>query len=709
MPKSNVIILLMLITLYVLGLSLLSCNKDKPANPPLAYRIADTTVIHGDTLVDHYYWLREKSNPAVIDYLESENEYTQAKMQPTKKLQKKLYREMKARIKETDLSVPVRIGNYYYYQRLEKGKQYPIYCRKKDSLEAPEEILLDQNKLARKHDYCHIGVFKVSPDHQLLAYSVDYQGDEHYTIHIKHLKSGRLFEDQIDHTYYSLAWTADSHTLFYSTLDSTQRPHKCYRHVLGTDPEKDALMYHEKDPRYYLTLNKTKNGKYILLNLNSEVTSEVRYLQADHPVEDFRLLYKRREDIEYYVYHHNDHFYIRTNDQAKNFKLISVPVKNPRLDNWQVVIPHRKQVKLEAFDFFQNFRVTTQRENGLRTLIVTDLRHQESQNVVFPESVYALSPGKNPEFNTNIFRFNYTSLITPKSVYNYNMQTQTKTLKKQTEVPGGYDKSNFHTERILVPARDGTKVPVSLVHKKGIRKNGRNPLFLYGYGSYGAIIEPRFSANRLSLLNRGFIYAIAHIRGSSIMGREWYEQGKLLHKKNTFYDFIDCAEQLIRSGYTNPEQLVISGGSAGGLLMGAVTNMRPDLFKVVIARVPFVDVVNTMLDPSIPLTVIEYDEWGNPNQKEFYEYIQSYSPYDNVESKAYPHILITAGLNDPRVQYWEPAKWTAKLRANKTDNNLVLLKTDMGKGHFSATGRYDYLKEIAFQYAFIFDRLQINE
>ncbi|MCH7557013.1 MAG: S9 family peptidase [Planctomycetes bacterium] len=677
--------------------------------PPAAKVIAKADTLHGDTRIDNYYWLREKSNPEVIKYLEAENKYTKAMMRHTEKFQEQLYKELLGRIKETDLSVPEKIDDYYYYSRTEEGKQYSINCRKKASPEAKEEILLDQNALAEGHDYFRIGVFRISPDHRLLAYSVDTNGSETYTLYVKDLISGELLEDKVSNTYYSVEWANDNKTIFYNVLDKAKRPYQLYRHELGSKPRNDVLVYHEKDDSYYLSISKTKSRQYLFITLKSNTTTEVRYLKADRPLDDFIVMHPRQHKMEYYIAHHNDKFYIRTNDKARNFKVMEAPVENPTKSNWQELVGHRDSVKIDGIEALKNHLVLYERENGLKKMRIMNLANHEIHYVDFPEPVYTFRPNRNPDFNTNILRFTYTSLVTPRSVYDYDMDGKTRELKKRYEVLGGYDPSLYQSERIFAKASDGTMVPISLVYKKGIVKDGNNPLFLYGYGSYGSSSEPGFSSNRLSLLDRGFLYAIAHIRGGGTMGRYWYEQGKLLHKKNTFTDFIACAEHLIAEKYTSRAKLVINGGSAGGLLMGAVTNMRPALFKVVIAKVPFVDVINTMLDASIPLTVIEYEEWGNPNEKEHYDYMKSYSPYDNVEAKKYPSILITAGLNDPRVQYWEPAKWAAKLRAFKTDENILLLKTKMGAGHGGASGRYDYLKDIAFEYAFIFDLFGIEK
>jgi oligopeptidase B len=697
-----------LIAVLLVLIALAGCSQ-KPITPPVAKVEPKTTVILGDTLVDNYFWLREKSNPAVIQYLEDENKYTDSVMKPTRKIQKKLYREMLKRIKETDISVPVKIDSFYYYTRTVKGSQYPIYCRKKGDLSAVEAILLDQNVLAADKKYCEIGEFKISPDQNLLAFAVDFNGSEKYMLCMKDLNSGKMLPDTIRDVSYGLEWANDNRTIFYTTLDTIMRPDKLWRHKLGEKPGNDVMVFHEPDEMFYLGLAKTRSKAYLILNLNSQITSEVHYLFADQPTGEFKLFQPRVTGVEYTIDHHGDTFYILTNEKAINFRLLETPVAKPEWCNWREKIPYRPDVLLSGMDCFRDHLVVYERENGLEKILVENLSSGATHFVDFPEPVYTIDSDNNPDYNTRILRFKYTSLVTPRSVYDYDMENKTRELKKQDEVLGGYDPTQYQSERVFAVAPNGVQVPISLVYKKGFVKNGTHPLYLYGYGAYGYPSEPRFSSIRLSLLDRGFVYAIAHVRGGGEMGRPWYEDGKLLHKRNTFTDFIACAEYLIAEKYTAADRLVIMGGSAGGLLMGAVNNMRPELFKVVVAHVPFVDIINTMMDRTIPLTVIEWEEWGNPNLEKYYAYMKSYSPYDNVTHEAYPHMMITAGLNDPRVAYWEPAKWTAKLRALKTDGNMLILKTDMGKGHFSATGRYDYLKENAFEYAFIFDKLGIDK
>jgi oligopeptidase B len=689
-------------TLFLVIISISSCAGPTP-KPPIAKIEPKTDTIHGDVRVDNYFWLRDKEDSTVIAYLEAENAYTEAVMKHTEQFQEKLFEEMKGRIKETDLSVPMKDDSFYYYSRTEEGKQYRVYCRKKGNLEADEEILLDQNQLAEGYEYFALGTFGVSPDHKLLAYAIDTSGGELYTIYVKDLQSGDLLKDLIDSTDGQAKWAADNKTIFYTTLDEIKRPDKLWRHTLGTDAKRDVMVYHEPDESFAVYPGKSLSKEYLFLGLYSNNSSELHYLHADNPTGEFRMIQPRQDEVEYSVYHHEKDFYIKTNENAQNFKVMKTSVRGPARRVWKTVIEHRDSVLIEGLAMFKEYMIVLERENGLRKLKVTNLDTKKSHYVQFPEPIYMVYTSGNAEYDTDLLRFSYYSLVTPRSVFDYDMQTRERELKKQYEVLGGYDPSEYTSERIFAKAPDGAMVPISLVYKKGMVKDGSHPLYLSGYGSYGYSMDPYFSSNRLSLLDRGFIYAITHIRGGSDLGRWWYEDGRLLKKMNTFTDFIACAEHVINEKYTSAGGLVISGGSAGGLLVGASLNMRPDLFHVVIADVPFVDVINTMLDPTIPLTVNEYTEWGNPQEKEYYDYMLKYSPYDNVEAKGYPHMLVTAGLNDPRVQYWEPAKWTAKLRALKTDNNRLILKTNMGAGHGGASGRYDYLKEIALEYALILD------
>ncbi len=700
MLKKQSLIYLLIAMLIVS--SFVSCVREKPvdAKPPVATIETVIDTVNGHERTDDYFWLRNRGDSNVIAYLEAENNYTDAIMASTNKLQTKLYDEMVARIKETDLSVPVKNGDYFYYSRTEEGKQYDIYCRKQGSLDAEEEIILDLNQMAEGKEYLALSSYEVSPNHQMLAYSLDTAGNENYTLYFKNLTNGEILSESIPKTG-NAAWSTDNKTIFYSVEDDTHRPYKLYRHTLNSTTDNDELIYHEKDLAYFLWVSLSKSEKYIFMYLGSQVTTEIHYLDAGKPKDNLKIIQPRQQDMEYDVAHHGDWFYITTNDNAKNFKLVKTPVSKPGKDNWQEVIAHSDTATITGIDIFKDFLIVFERVNGLKQIMIRDLKTNSDHYVEYPEPVYTVYGGNNPDFNSDVLRFTYMSLVTPRSVFDYNMQTKERELKKQTEVLGGYDPELYESERIFATSHDGVQIPISLVYKKGLKKDGTNPLYLYGYGAYGYSSEPYFSSRRLSLLDRGFIHAIAHIRGGSEMGRHWYEDGKYLKKKNTFTDFIDCGGYLVRENYTSHDKMTISGGSAGGLLIGAVVNMRPDLAEVAIADVPFVDVMNTMLDETIPLTVIEYEEWGNPNLPEYYDYMLSYSPYDNVEAKEYPNMLITAGLNDPRVQYWEPAKWTAKLRATKTDNNLLFLKTNMGAGHGGASGRYDYLKEIALEYAFI--------
>lgn len=685
-------------------LEMLPQATEEPA-PPRARIVPRAEVVHGETRVDDYFWLRDRGDPEVIAYLEAENRYSTEVMRHTEALQETLYQEMRGRIEETDLSVPERIDDFYYYSRTEAGGQYPILCRRRDSNQAREEVLLDQNRLAAGQAYFRLGAAEVSPDHRLLAYSVDSSGAEEFTLFIKDLATGELLPESMSRTAHGVAWANDSRTLFYAVLDEAHRPCRLYRHVLGTSPSHDELVYHEPDPSFFLDISRTRSRQYLLLDLSSHLTSEVWYTSADHPEQPFRVIQPRQSGIEYTVTHHDTRFFITTNDAAPNFRLVQAPVACPSKEHWSPVLPYRPEIRLDSTDAFRNHLVVYEREAGLRRIRVLELGSGSAHLIPFPEPVYTIHPHANPEFDTTLLRFTYTSLVTPSSVVEYDLALHTWTVRKQTVVRGGYDRSRYCSERLLATAPDGVQVPISLVYRIPLQRHGTRPLLLSGYGAYGLSYDPVFSSNTLSLLDRGFVVAIAHVRGGEEMGRAWYEGGRLLQKRSSFTDFIAAAEHLVQTGYTSPDRMVINGGSAGGLLIGAVTNLRPDLFRAVLAEVPFVDVMNTMLDASLPLTVIEYDEWGNPNDPAAYWYIRSYSPYDNVEAKAYPHMLVTAGLNDPRVAYWEPAKWTAKLRATKTDTNRLVLRTNMGAGHGGASGRYDSLREMAFKYAFILDVL----
>jgi oligopeptidase B len=641
----------------------------------------------------------------VIRYLEAENRYTEEVMASAKPLQERLYQEILGRIQETDVSVPVKRDEFFYYTRTEEGKAYSIQCRKRGGLDAPEQIVLDANLLAEGQRYFRLGNFSVSPDHSLLAYSIDLEGDESYTIYVKNLDTGELLPDRVVNTYYTLEWANDNRTFFYTVLDETKRPYRVFRHELGA--KTDELIYQEDDGRFNLGLAKTRSRRFIFIELASPLTSELRYLEADNPRGEFRVMLPRRQGIEYDASHCAEYFYIRTNDQAKNFRLMRTKVSNPSNEKWEEVIPARPDVTIEGVDQFENHFVVYERERGLERICI---HHGEGGNfhyIDFPEPVYTVAASGNAEYKTDLLRFSYTSLVTPLSVFDYSVRTRDRELKKQYEVRGGYDDSQYQSERIFAKAPDGVEVPISLVYRRGFERNGTSPLLLYGYGAYGHSIDPRFLSDRLSLLGRGIVFAIAHIRGGAELGEEWHDHGKLLEKKNTFTDFIACAEHLLSNRYTSSDRLAIMGGSAGGLLMGAVLNLRAELFHAVIAKVPFVDTLNTMLDPSLPLTMSEYEEWGNPEDKQYYAYIRSYSPYDNVELRECPTMLVTAGLNDPRVSYWEPAKWVAKLRSQKKDANVLLLKTDLESGHFGPSGRYEGIKETAFDYAFLLQALGI--
>ncbi|MBI5963352.1 MAG: S9 family peptidase [Chloroflexi bacterium] len=670
---------------------------------------------HGQTRIDNYYWMRDKNDPETMKHLRAESDYLEEVMQHTKPLQESLFSEMKARIKEDDSTVPEKRGGYFYYERGEQGKQYPIFCRRKDSLEAAEEILLDQNQLAEGKSFCSVGAFSISPDGMKLIYSVDYGGREIYTLYIKDLGSGRLYPEVIENTFGSAyerggaEWANDNETIFYVTLDDAQRSDKLFRHKLGTDPAQDTLVFHEKDETYFLYVFKTRDDAYIMTFHYSTNTREMNFLSADHPEERMRVLQPRIKGLEYFAAHHNGKFFIVHNENAENFKLSVAPVESPQKKNWREVIPHRADVLVDGVDTFEDFIVVTERKGGLKQLRISDADGLGNVRYIqFPEPAYNVHLHSNPEFKTNLLRLHYSSLITPNSTVDYHVDGGEWELKKEDEIPSGYDKTQYASERIHATASDGTLVPMSIVYKKGLKRDGNNPALMYGYGSYGATIDAAFSSTRLSLLDRGFVFAIGHIRGGSDMGREWYEGGRMMNKKNTFTDFIACAEHLIKEGFTSPQKLAIMGGSAGGLLVGACVTMRPDLFKAVICKVPFVDVVTTMNDPTIPLTTLEYDQWGNPEEKEYYDYMLSYSPYDNIRATEYPHMLITTGLNDPRVAYWEPAKFAAKLRELKTNDNLIVLYTNYDSGHAGASGRYDFLKEVAQDYAFLIDKLVIE-
>ena len=669
--------------------------------PPKAKKIKKELTAHGETRIDNYYWLNDRKNKEVIDYLKAENKYTKEMMKDTKDLQENLFKEIVARIKQDDTSVPYKKNGYYYYSKYEKGQEYPIFCRKKDNLEAKEEIMMNVNKMAEGKNFYQVSGLNVSPDNKLLAFGVDEVGRRKYTIFIKNLKTGELLKDTVTNTTGSSVWANDNKTLFYTTKDKTLRSAKIHKHILGTPFEKDTIVYHEKDTTYSAYVFKTKSRKYIMVASFSTLSSESSYIDADKPESEFKVVIPREKNHLYSVEHYKNDFYIRTNKDAQNFKLVKAPVNAPEEKNWKEVIAHNKDILLQGIDIFKDYLVVSERKKGLNQIHIIKWDSSADFYINFDEAAYTCWTSTNLDFDTETLRYGYTSMTTPYSVFDYNMNSKTSKLLKQSEVLGGFNKENYTSERIMAVAKDGTEIPISLVYKKGLKHDGNNPLLLYGYGSYGSSSDPGFSSSRISLLDRGFIWAIAHIRGGQEMGRYWYEDGKLLKKKNTFTDFIDCGEYLIKKKYTSKDKIFAYGGSAGGLLMGAVMNMRPDLFKGMIAAVPFVDVVTTMLDDSIPLTTGEYDEWGNPNVKEYYDYMLSYSPYDNVKAVDYPALLVTTGLHDSQVQYFEPAKWVAKLREMKTDNNLLLLDIDMEAGHGGTTGRFKYHRETAKKYAFL--------
>ena len=665
----------------------------------MAEKKTKTTNIHGVTLVDDYFWLREKNNPAVMAHLKAEDAYTETVMKPTAALQEKLYNEMVSHIKETDAEVPYRRGNYFYYTRTEKGKQYQIYCRKKGSPDAPEEIVLDQNELARGQKFMAIDSFVPSNDGNLLAYTTDNTGYRQYTLHVKDLRTGKLFPERIERVN-GVAWATDNKTFFYVTEDAvTKRSDKFSRHVVGA--EKNDLVYEEKDELFDVVVGRSRDGAIIFLHSVSKTSTEARYLRADDPNGTLKVILPREAEHEYDVDYRNDQFYIRTNKGAKNFHIVTATVSDPSPKNWKEFVAHRPEVKIDSIDLFADHAVLSEWENGLQQLEVVDLKTDKRNRIEFPEPVYSVELTSNREFNTSVVRYKYESLVTPSSTFDYDMNTGKATLLKQTEVPGGFDRANYKSERVFATASDGTKVPMSMVYRNGVKLDGSAPLLLYGYGSYGYSYAPTFSTKRLSLLDRGVIYVIAHIRGGGEMGEEWRQAGRMMNKMNTFTDFIACAETLIKMNYTSKDRLVIEGGSAGGLLVGAVSNLRPDLFKAVVSHVPFVDVLNTMLDASLPLTTSEYIEWGNPNEKPAFDYMKTYSPYDNITKQAYPAMLVKVSVNDSQVPYWEGAKLVAKLRALKTDHNPLLLKVNFGAGHSGASGRYDSLREVAFDYAFM--------
>lgn len=673
---------------------------------PVADVIPKQRIIHGDTVTDNYYWMidyfsKGPESTRTIGYLKAENTYLDQMMSGTNTLQSALFKEMKSRVKEKDESVPVFKNGYFYYSRTEEGKEYSKYCRKKGSLEAKEEVLLDIDELAKGQAYYSARGYSISPDNKLLAYGVDNVSRRQYTIFVKNLETGELTADAIPNTEGDPVWAADNRTLFYTAKNPvTLLSEKIRKHRLGNDASEDPVVYEEKDKSNYIGVERSKSGKYIFIYSSATLSSEARMIHADQPDAEFKIFQPRTKEVLYTIVPLADKFLIVTNWKAKNFRLMECPPDQTEKEHWKEVIAHRKDVLLEEVEEFKDFLVISERKNGLAQLRIHNLSGTEHY-IDFGEPAYTAAAGSNPEYNSKTFRYIYTSMTTPVSVYDYDMESGSKTLMKQQDVVGGYNREEYTTERLYATAKDGTRIPISLVYKNELKKDGSAPLLLYAYGSYGHSMDASFSGNNLSLLNRGFVFAIAHIRGGQEMGRQWYEDGKLMKKMNTFTDFIDCGKFLISEKYTSAEHLYAQGGSAGGMLMGAIINLQPDLWHGVIAQVPFVDVVNTMLDESIPLTTNEFDEWGNPKNADAYHYMKSYSPYENIEKKAYPNLLVTTGLHDSQVQYFEPAKWVAKLRASKTDQNLLLLKTDMDFGHGGASGRFDYLKDIALNYAFL--------
>jgi oligopeptidase B len=673
--------------------------------PPIAKKVPHEISLHDHTRADEYYWLRDRENPDVVAYLEAENAYANALLKKSEAQRETIYREMVARIQETDSSVPVTRGEFRYYTRTQKGHQYEIFCRRNGGDDtAPEEVLLDENELARGHAYFHSGVREVSPDHRLLAYTVDTSGAETYQLFVMDIATKRIVDGPIQNIAGDLEWENDSRSFYYLELDDQMRPWRVRRHVLGDDVARDEEIYREPDPAFYVGIEVTRSREFFFVTMESHTTTEVRFRRAGDVQGPLRTVQERRADIEYHLVHSGGSFFILSNEEALNFRVFEAPIDDPRREQWTEIIAHRPSVKLEQIDGFEHHLVVTEREEGQKCIRILDLRSRDSHHVAFEEPVYTVALERNPEFRTSKVRLGYSSLTTPRTIYDYRMDTRELEFKKRDAVLGNFDPADYQSERMFAVATDGTRVPISLVYRKDVPRDGTAPLLLYGYSAYGVCIEPHFVSNRLSLLDRGVIFAIAHARGGGALGRAWYDKGKLLYKRNSFTDFIACAEHLADRNYSDAGRMICYGGSAGGMLVGAVVNMRPDLWRAAVLVVPFVDVLNTMLDDSLPLTVIEYDEWGNPADRKYYEYMLSYSPYDNIAPRDYPSMLVLGGFHDRRVQYWEPAKWVARLRARKTDDNVVLLRTRMTEGHKGASGRYDYLREIAMEYAWMLEQ-----
>ena len=695
--------------LALVSMSVLLLAADTAPAPPIAKKLPHETEVNGRKMVDNYAWLREKSNPEVRAYLEKENAYTDSIMKPTEPFQKKLYDEMLSRIKETDVEVPYREGDYFYYVRTEAGKQYPIRCRKKATGDATEEILLDINELAKGQVFMTVQAFAVSPDGNQLAYTYDNTGFRQFTLAVKDLRTGKTLADHAERVG-SVVWASDNSTIFYTQEDAvSKRQYRLYRHTAGSS-NPDTVVYEEPDERFSVRAFKTRSEAFIFMILHSHTTSEARYIPATQPDADWKIIEPRKQGVEYYPDHNGDSFYIRVNDTGRNFRLVSAPITDPGSKNWHEVMAHNPAIMIDETDFFKNFAVLYERESGLPQIRVIDLRNGQSKRIAFPEPAYAAYNYINRVYDTTDFRYGYQSPITPPSVFSYDMEKGTSTLLKQKEVPGGYDPAKYQVEQIYAVASDGVKIPISVLRLKNAKLDGTGPLYLYGYGSYGISIDMFFNSNIFSMVDRGVVYAVAHIRGGGEMGKAWHDAGRMMNKKTTFTDFIACAEDLLKRGYGSKDRLTIEGRSAGGLLMGAVLNMRPDLFKAALVGVPFVDVINTMLDESLPLTVGEFEEWGNPKEKAAFDYMITYSPYDNIEAKAYPNMLVKTSFNDSQVMYWEPAKYVAKMRATRTDKNILLLKTNLSPaGHGGASGRYDRLHESAFDYAYLLTQMGISK